>query len=324
MAKVRFGQQPDNPSPTCAEVVRLILGQEVAGLVRYGPRASVGHDPEAVHQLRVKSRRLRSELEIVAPAIKSSALREFRSELRWVGGVLGRQRDLDVLYLLLNSLSDQPSAALDESMLVAIDILRNRESEQVQRMIRSKRYRELVRTLRAAVVKPPLRTVAAQPASLVLRPGLENTLSELFKTADRFGPSPTSLELHHIRILSKRGRYCSEVASTYLGERATNLATALAEVQGVLGTLHDQIGAITYLSAQRVKFERDFTLSAASEAPGAAILWLTGSVTRLLAQWREPLEWARVMSEELMDYTPSSPLFGRTDVARGERPYNAG
>jgi CHAD domain-containing protein len=321
MAKVRFGQQPENPSPTGAEVVRLVLGQEVAGLVRYGPRASVGHDPEAVHQLRVKSRRLRSELEIVAPAIKTQALKEIRSELRWVGGVLGRQRDLDVLYLLLNSLSDQPSTALDESMLVAIDILRNRESQEVQTMIRSKRYRELVRTLSAAVVKPPLRASSTQPASVLLRPGLNLTLSNLFETAEKFGDSPTSLELHRIRILAKRGRYCSEVASSYLGERATELSVVLAQVQGILGNLHDQIEAITYLSAQRVKFERDFTRSAASEAPSAAIRWLTGSVSRLLTQWREPLEQARVLSDKLMAYTPpSSSIFG----ARAERPYNAG
>jgi CHAD domain-containing protein len=321
VAKVRFGQQPDNPSPSSEEVVRLVLGQEVAGLVRYGPRASLGHDPEAVHQLRVKSRRLRSELEIVAPVIKEKPLKEFRSQLRWVGGLLGRQRDLDVLYILLSSLSDQPSTALDASVLLAIDILRNRESQRVQTMIRSKRYRELVQSLSAAVVQPPLRPNAAKAASVVLRPGLNLTLANLFKSVDRFGPAPTSAELHRIRILTKRGRYCSEVASTYLGQRATDLAAVLADVQGVLGNLHDQIEAITYLSAQRVKFERDFTLSAASEAPGAAIEWLTGSVTRLLAQWREPLERARVMSEELMAYAPvTTSLFGPS----GERPFNAG
>ena len=54
MGKVRFAQQSENPSPSTEEVVHLILAQEVAGLVRFSPGAREGHDPEAVHQLRVR------------------------------------------------------------------------------------------------------------------------------------------------------------------------------------------------------------------------------------------------------------------------------
>jgi CHAD domain-containing protein len=99
--------------------------------------------------------------------------------------------------------------------------------------------------------------------------------------------------------MTKRARYCAEVASTYLGERATNVATTLAEAQGILGNLHDQVGAIVYLSAQRLLLDRDFTFVASSEVPSAAIEWLTNSVTGLLSRWREPLERARGLSEDL-------------------------
>jgi CHAD domain-containing protein len=127
VAKVRFGRQLNNPSPTSEEVVRLILAQEVAGLVHYSPRAYQGHDPEAVHQLRVKARRLRSELEIVAPVVKKKAQLHMDEELRWAGKVLGRERDLDVLFELLSSLSGEPSHSLDSTVLADIDDQRAKE-----------------------------------------------------------------------------------------------------------------------------------------------------------------------------------------------------
>ncbi len=299
MGKVRFGQQVGNPSPSTAEVAHLILAQEAAGLVKYGPRALEGHDIEAVHQLRVKARRLRSELEIVAPVIKVKELCELRTDLKWAGGVLGRERDLDVLYELLTSLSDGPSHSLDGTVLESIDDQRAKESRRVRKMIKSKRYRRFVDGLSAAVLDPPLRPAASRPASEVLHPGLNATLSSLFHTVDHYGPHPTNLELHQIRILTKRGRYCAEVASSYLGERATTVATTLAEAQGILGNIHDQVEAIAYLSAQRMLLDRDCTFVASSEAPSAAIDWLTKSVTGLKSLWREPLERARSLSHDL-------------------------
>lgn len=299
MAKVRFAQQADNPSPTTDEVVHLVFAQEVAGLVKYSPRARDGHDPEAVHQLRVKARRLRSELEILTPAIRSKPMKQMSADLKWAGGVLGRERDLDVLHELLSSLSDGPSHVLDGSVLETLDAQRAEESERVQAMINSKRYRRMVRTLSSAVDNPPLRASAARPASEVLHPVFIDALASVFETVDLYGGSPTSLELHEIRKMAKRGRYGAEVANTYLGERATVLATTFAEAQGVLGNIHDQIEAIVYLSAQRLLLDRDFAFSASSEAPSAAIDWLTHSVTGLMSKWREPLERARCLSENL-------------------------
>jgi len=58
----------------------------------------------------------------------------------------------------------------------------------VRSMIRAKRYREMVRGLSDAVIEPPLRSAASEPASVVLHPGLDRTLSSLFRastTTDR-------------------------------------------------------------------------------------------------------------------------------------------
>ncbi len=299
MSRVRFTQQTNNQSPTTGQVIRLVLAEEVAGLVRFGPHARLSHDPEAVHQLRVKARRLRSELEIVAPAVKEGPLRRMQKDLRWAGKVLGRERDLDVLFELLSSLNEEPTHALDGSVLAEIDQRRSLEIRHVRAMIGSKRYRAMVRSLSEAVIDPPLRECASEPASEVLHPGLDRTLSSLYRAVDYYGPSPTNLELHEIRILTKRARYCCEVASTYLGEPATNVAVVLASVQGVLGQIHDEVVAIDYLSEQRSMFDRDFAFVASSESPSAAIEWLSDSIEELKTTWRGPLGEARRLSAEL-------------------------
>lgn len=287
-------------SLSAEEVIRFLMGREVAGLVRNDPLARRGEDPEGVHQLRVSARRLRSELQIVAPAFTPDSLHHFRDELRWLGSTLGRQRDLDVLLSLLVSTSKELSTPLDSSVLAAIVDQRIGESRKVAAALTSKRYRRLVGTLSDAVVEPPLRKTASLPASDVFRAGLNDTLSTLFRTAQECGAQLASEDLHRIRIMAKRGRYSSEIASLYLGERATNIAESLSKVQDILGDFHDHVGAISYLLS--IRTVSDTTGSTVDRSwTNEAISWLRSSNESLKAAWRTPLEAARQSSVEVLD-----------------------
>ena len=57
----------------------------------------VGDDPEGVHQARVATRRLRSDLHTFAPLLDPVWADGLRAELQWLGRLLGRVRDADVL-----------------------------------------------------------------------------------------------------------------------------------------------------------------------------------------------------------------------------------
>ena len=278
---------------SCEQIVRSVLGREAAGILKFDPVARQGDDPEGVHQLRVCTRRLRSELKIFAPVLKKRSLRRLRRELSWLGGILGRQRDLDVLYDLLQSLSDELPLSLDRSVLKRIDQRRQREKIRVRAMLKSKRYRRLISSLCDAVLDPPLRKNASRRASVVFGPELEDTLKTLFKAADKFGPAPTNLQLHQVRIMAKHGRYSAEVAGAYLGKDAANVASSLEEVQEILGHLHDQVGAVAYLSARRIRPEGTCALEGSSESITAAIDWLGESIEKLKSMWRVPLTDAR-------------------------------
>ena len=56
-----------------------------------------GDEPDAVHQMRVTTRRLRSTLQSFGKIIPRSGTEGVLAELKWLGGVLGEARDAEVL-----------------------------------------------------------------------------------------------------------------------------------------------------------------------------------------------------------------------------------
>ncbi|HVB51031.1 MAG TPA: CHAD domain-containing protein [Acidimicrobiales bacterium] len=278
---------------TAKEVVHVLLGREVGGILKFDPIARLGDDPEGVHQLRVRSRRLRSELQIVAPVIKSTALQKLTSELGRIGKILGRLRDLDVQRQLLLDLSDDASMGSSYSLLAELDHQRHRERRHVADALDSRRYRRLIGTLTSAVLDPPFRSVAAQSAGDVFMPGLYDAWTLLFKTMDECGPSPTNDELHQIRILAKKSRYGTEIASSFLGTAADKIADALASAQSVLGTLHDDVMATTYLANEQSTHEEDADWTAPRAALSVMSDQLSASIEQCRRKWRAPLLQAR-------------------------------
>lgn len=300
MARYQFEIPESGESVSAESVVRTLLEHEVTALERNDPLARLGRDPEGVHQLRVGARRLRAELSVVAPVLRQREIGSLRGELRWLGEVLSEQRDLDVLSELLRAVSGELARPLDGQVLVALDDQRARETRKVNRALSSKRYRTLVKNLAELAEAPPLRTAASEPARHVLQPGLDFTLGRLFGYVDQCGRDPSNEELHRIRILAKRARYSAEVARSYLGEGANRVAVCLAEVQDVLGHLHDQVVATQYLSSvstsrtgERVSFAPDEFRDATQ--------WLYDSIWKLKSLWRGPIEEARRESATLAD-----------------------
>ncbi len=286
------------------ELLRLLLGTEVGLLLRSDPIARRGRDPEGVHQLRVGARRLRSELKILTRAMKPAPLRFLSRELRWMGGVLGRQRDVDVLGKVLDDVNAQLEAPLPSSVWKRLRSLHAEGNRDVATLLESRRYRVLVGRLSDAVVHPPLRSAAHKPALELVRPELDATLGALLRAADDCGPSPTVTQLHQVRILAKKGRYCAETASPLLGGTALRLARELEKVQTVLGELHDYAVAISFL-------EKDIETPHASmrtddeRAIAVAIERLVGLIEEMKQLWREPLERGRSLSQSLGEQTQS-------------------
>src|SRR5438105_6166939 len=85
------------PDSTMGEVVRVAVGNALARIVAHDPGVRLGDDPEDVHQARVGTRRLRSDLRTFRPLLVEDWSEPLRDELSWLADALGTVRDADVL-----------------------------------------------------------------------------------------------------------------------------------------------------------------------------------------------------------------------------------
>jgi CHAD domain-containing protein len=256
------------------------------------PLRSTPSDPpaEAVHQARVATRRLRSDLKALGPVLDPVWVRHTRRELKWLGEVLGAVRDADVLNGQLTLHGKVSSVELG-----GIAELRGRLAGQRQAAVGaltdalgSDRYLILLDRLYAAAARPPYDAhgaSAAAPARRVLPAILRRRRKALARKVARAGAGqgrrPSDAELHQIRIRAKQVRYVAETATPVLGKSAARTAKVAEKLQSVLGHHHDAVVAAQWLAAD-----------VASSSPGAA--FAAGELTeanrrhqsRLRGEWR--------------------------------------
>ena len=221
------------------QLVRHAVERSVARLVGHDPGVRLGDDPEDVHQYRVATRRLRSDLRTFGALLQPEWVDRLRAELAWLGGVVGTVRDLDVLSLRLRThtetLPDQDAPAAAVLLGRLTDQQRDARAVMLDAM-RSSRYDALLDGLVAAANRPAFAGDAKldQPAQDLVAEFVRRPRRHLVRAVDALGEDPSDEELHAVRIAAKRCRYAAEAAVPVVGHPATRFAAAIADVQTVL------------------------------------------------------------------------------------------
>src|SRR4029453_4592502 len=73
------------------------LASSTLRLFRHEAGVRIGEDPEAVHQARVATRRIRSTLRTFSSLLDEEGTARLRDDLKWRANLLGEVRDTDVL-----------------------------------------------------------------------------------------------------------------------------------------------------------------------------------------------------------------------------------
>jgi CHAD domain-containing protein len=253
--------QPLPPDASAREVIKSVLADSVAALLHNDPLVRTGRDPEAVHQARVATRKLRSNLRTFVTLLEAEWTEPLRSELGWLAMGLGAVRDREVLLERLRERAkslppndSRSAAALLHTLEVEIDGLRNKLMADLD----SQRYVDLVERLVEAAQAPATLPDADQPARAIL-PALATAPWRRLRSAVRQLPeTPTDPELHRIRILAKRARYAAEAVAPVAGPDAAGFARAAAKLQTVLGEHQDAVTAQAWLRSVRVTGHKAF------------------------------------------------------------------
>ncbi len=208
-------------------------------------------DPEAVHQARIATRRLRSDLRTLHEFVDEQWAQQMRGELRWLGSELGAVRDIEVLQqrLAVHALllpDTESAAALFAIRRLEVD--HETARAELLRALRQPRYAQLHRALHDAVTAPRLDTKAHARALEALPGAVRPMWKRLRRAVGELGPVPSDAALHEVRIRAKRCRYASELSAPVVGRPARDFGIALTRVQDVLGEHQDAVVAAAWLA----------------------------------------------------------------------------
>ncbi len=237
---------------TAADVIRTAFAEATRRLVLALPGVVLDEDPEAVHQARVATRRLRSNMRTFGPLLDDAWRRALGDELRWLAGLMQPIRDADVMLETLEAAARMldPSRTIPEPVLARLLAERQEAREELLTMLQSERTDQLLDHVIAASASPQVRDDARDMAPRELRSLARRAQGRLGRAASRVDAATSPDELHRMRIAAKRARYAAEAVERYGGKPVKRLARRLAALQDVLGDYNDAVVAAQWLRAR--------------------------------------------------------------------------
>lgn len=215
--------------------------------------ALLAHDPlvridafDAVHQMRVATRRFRSILSGFPTVLDAAHTAPINDELRLLARILGDARDSEVQLDIDTNLlrGHQPSDAL-------VAALTQRESEIHDRAIRaahaamsSDRYFTLLDAVDALIADPPAGPDADMPASAAVDAAISKTRKKIRRAQAELaalteGSHEWEEQLHVIRKRAKKLRYATDAGEPLNIKKYRAVAAVAKKIQSALGDYND-------------------------------------------------------------------------------------
>jgi len=236
--------------------VRGLARRQLDRFMSYEPKVLKGDDPDAIHDMRVASRRLQQILDLVYPRPRPREIRRLRRKIQRCRRALGEIRNCDVLLQHVEALLARKRAVRREAWTAVRHYLLARRSESFLRAIRklSKvnlavfyvRMKECLALIGSApgpgrhphnlsLPDMPL----PEPFPERIAPALEgvwNAFEEQVALSQRDRRAPV---IHGVRIAAKRLRYLLEVVHEFDVPGSAEALAWLRRLQRHLGNWHD-------------------------------------------------------------------------------------
>jgi CHAD domain-containing protein len=237
---------------SCKKVRELALRQ-LNRFMSYEAKVLKGDDADAIHDMRVASRRLQQVLDLLYPKPRPQELRRMRRQIRCCRQVLGDVRNCDVLLEMVGRPLRRKRSARREAWTAVQHFLLMRRSESFVRTLRK------VGKINLTVLYVDLKEFLHQDKSHdhaaehhahgagASRPGFARDLTSALEST--WGRFESQIErshrdfrppvIHGARIATKRLRYLLEVFHEFGVPGSAEALVGLRQLQKDLGDWHD-------------------------------------------------------------------------------------
>jgi CHAD domain-containing protein len=252
-----------------AEAGRKVLYLHFTRMLANEAGTRLGEDPEALHDMRVATRRMRAAFALFEPYYDRKTLTPFGKGLKRTGRTLGAVRDLDVLLdkaaAYQAALPPENAGAL-EPLLIHWQTRREVARRQMLEYLDSFAYRRFTGDFELFLLSPG--AGALQPPGDGIKPYQVRHLVprlvmgryEAVRAYEVVMPGAPLPTYHMLRIDCKRLRYALEFFRVVLGPDAPALIKQVTAMQDLLGELQDAHVAETlleeFLSQSRRKHKK--------------------------------------------------------------------
>jgi CHAD domain-containing protein len=223
-----------------------LLRKRLERFTRLLPAVEQG-DVEALHRMRVASRRLRELLPVLQ--LDHDTTRKLGRRLRKVTDRLGAVRELDVLLILIDELHESRRHEQQALALVAAGVTRERAAAReklLDRKLPAAELKQIARKLGRALTG--LEKLDAQPMQRRTRPRgwrwaldarIASRATSMRDALADAGAVYLPDRLHRVRIAVKKLRYALELSAEVDEVKSTPDLRTLKRAQELLGRLHD-------------------------------------------------------------------------------------
>jgi CHAD domain-containing protein len=250
---VHPGIQPDD---SLAEAGKKVWRYQLAEMLSHEEGTRSGEDIEALHDMRVSTRRMRAAFDVFGEAFKPKVLVPHLKGLRATGRTLGKVRDLDVLLekaaAYLQTLPPDEQHGLDP-LLETWHVQREAARLEMLGFLDSEAYTRFTEQF-ASFLAPqnieqdprnndeikPYRVKELAPVLIYQHLAAVRAYESILDTA-------TLAQLHQLRIQFKRFRYTVEYFQEVLNPEGQKVIDDLKHLQDHLGELNDANVAVNLL-----------------------------------------------------------------------------
>lgn len=256
-----------SPSMTAGQALRKIFLDLLGAIERNEVGTRRDLDSEFLHDLRVAVRRTRSALSQVKGTLPPEVLARFKDEFKWIGGLTGPTRDLDVYLLKFDDYTAALPPSIGDDLAPLHEFLvaeQRREQRRLARALGGERYRRILTDWREfleawdgqSTDDPETRKASRAVRKVASRRIWKVYLRIIANGQHAVDHDSPAEELHDLRIECKKLRYLMEFfKSLYDAEIQTSIK--------ILKRLQDNLGDFNDYEVQRDKLgdfaERLFT-----------------------------------------------------------------